>query len=268
MAKRFSETDKWQDEWFSELKPFNKLIFLFLVDRCDNAGFFEINARLSSFLIGITIEQFEQGLAGLNKCLIKSNDGKKIWLKNFIQHQKNLPLNPINNAHKQIIFLLNSNKDNFDFDFKNLGANEGLISPLGKGNDKGNDKDIVIDNKEEIEIFKIDEKLIFPNAENLDIVLPSNELFNCKVLISNLTIPKVFSKDEDIRGLWTVFKAIRFNGQNQYYGWNKVYEHFKNDIKSQIQTKKIYKDGKTVNGNNDETKLGTSEARVAALKKW
>lgn len=126
----------------------------------------------------------------------------------------------------------------------------------------------IYNNKEEIEIFKIDEKLIFPNAENLDIELPSNELFNCKVLISNLTIPKVFSKDEDIRGLWTVFKAIRFNGQNQYYGWNKVYEHFKNDIKSQIQTKKIYKDGKTVNGNNDETKLGTSEARVAALKKW
>jgi hypothetical protein len=135
-------------------------------------------------------------------------------------------------------------------------------------NDNVTDNDTAKYNKEEIEIFKIDEKLIFPNAENLDIELPSNELFNCKVLISNLTIPKVFSKDEDIRGLWTVFKAIRFNGQNQYYGWNKVYEHFKNDIKSQIQTKKIYKDGKTVNGNNDETKLGTSEARVAALKKW
>ena len=81
MAKRFSETDKWHDEWFSELKPFHKLIFLFLVDRCDNAGFFEINARISSFLIGITTEQFEQGLSGIDKCLIKSKDGKKIVAK-------------------------------------------------------------------------------------------------------------------------------------------------------------------------------------------
>jgi hypothetical protein len=127
-------------------------------------------------------------------------------------------------------------------------------------------EDIVVN--KEIEIFKIDEKLIFPNSENLEIELPTNELFNCKVLISNLTIPKVFAQDEDIRGLWTVFKAIRFNGQNQYYGWNKVYEHFKNDLKSQIQLKKIYKDGKTVNGNNGETKLGTSDARIKALKDW
>ena len=42
---RFTAPEKWNDEWFSNLKPMEKLVFLYLVDRCDNAGFFEINKR-------------------------------------------------------------------------------------------------------------------------------------------------------------------------------------------------------------------------------
>jgi len=238
MAKRFSETDKWQDEWFSELKPFNKLIFLFLVDRCDNAGFFEINARLSSFLIGITIEQFEQGLAGLNKCLIKSNDGKKIWLKNFIQHQKNLPLNSTNNAHKQIIFLLNSNKDNFDFDFTNLGANEGLISPLGKGKGKGkgNGNGIVIDYKEEIEIFKND-KIWFENFGNAKHILPEALQKMIDDFLVDITLKEKFMDAKNLKEYFTnVFNKNKQNESHQR--------------------------------NNGKTKLGTSEARIERAKNW
>jgi|SRR6185312_849646 hypothetical protein len=135
---RFSETNKWNDEWFCDLKPLQKLVFLFLVDRCDNAGFMEINTRINSFLIGVTPEQYEGAIKGLDKCLIKSHDGKKLWIVNFLKHQKNLPLNFENNAHKQILFLIEENKKKFDFDFESLGANKGLNSPLGKGNSKGN----------------------------------------------------------------------------------------------------------------------------------
>jgi hypothetical protein len=138
MAKRFSETEKWNDEWFSELKPLQKLVFLFIVDRCDNAGFMEINTRVNCFLIGITPEQYEGAIKGLSKCIIKSNDGKKLWVVNFLKHQKNLPLKFENNAHKQIIYLLEENKKFFEYDFENLGANQGLNSPLGKGKGNGN----------------------------------------------------------------------------------------------------------------------------------
>lgn len=137
MPKRFSETDKWNDEWFAELKPLQKLVFLFMVDRCDNAGFMEINTRINSFLIGITHEQYEGAIKGLSKCIVISKDRKKLWLKNFLKHQKNLPLNFENNAHKNIIYLIEENKENFDFSFENLGANQGLISPIGKGKGKG-----------------------------------------------------------------------------------------------------------------------------------
>ena len=130
--KRFTETEKWKDEWFCSLSILNKLVFLFLIDNCDNAGFFEINARLNSFLIGILESEYLGALNGLKKGLVKSKDEKKYFIKNFLFHQKNLPLNVLNNAHKQIIFLIENNKSLFDYDFEKLGAKEGLISPKGK----------------------------------------------------------------------------------------------------------------------------------------
>lgn len=135
---RFTEPNKWNDEWFSNLKPIEKLIFLYLVDKCDNAGFFEINKRVDSFLIGLTEDEFMTNLRALKKTYVASIDGRKIWIKNYLKYQKNLPLNPDNNAHKQIISFILSNKNNFNYDFNYLGANQGLISPIGNIIGKGN----------------------------------------------------------------------------------------------------------------------------------
>lgn len=135
---RFTAPEKWNDEWFSNLKPLEKLVFLYLVDKCDNAGFFEINKRVDAFLIGLTEEEFLANLRALKKTYVASTDGRKIWLKNYLKYQKNLPLNPDNNAHRQIISFILSNKNIFNYDFDYLGANQGLISPIGKGNSKGN----------------------------------------------------------------------------------------------------------------------------------
>lgn len=142
---RFTAPEKWNDEWFSNLRPIEKLVFLYLVDKCDNAGFFEINKRIDAFLIGITEDDFLCTFKTLKKTYIPSIDGRKVWIKNYLRYQKNLPLNPDNNAHKQIISLLLSNNNNFNYDFDYLGANEGLISPIGKGNIIGKGKGRVIE---------------------------------------------------------------------------------------------------------------------------
>ena len=136
--KRLTETDKWKDEWFGSLKPLEKLTFNYITDNCDNAGFFEINARLNSFIIGISEQEYLGAIKGLARGLIFSSDERKIWLKNFLEHQKNLPLNPENNYHKQIINLIKSNQQNFNYDFNYLGAKQGLFSPLVISNSLGN----------------------------------------------------------------------------------------------------------------------------------
>jgi len=46
MGIRFTETEKWADKLFRKWKPETKLLFLFIVDNCDCAGFWEIDLEL------------------------------------------------------------------------------------------------------------------------------------------------------------------------------------------------------------------------------
>jgi len=43
MSYRVTDTDKWNDTWFNTLSPNAKLLFFFLVENCDNAGFYEVS---------------------------------------------------------------------------------------------------------------------------------------------------------------------------------------------------------------------------------
>jgi hypothetical protein len=138
---RFTETNKWVDPWFRKLKAGKKLVFLYLIDNCDNAGFYELDIEMMSFQIGITESDISGAIEGLKRGLIIN--GNWLWIKNFLQHQKNWPLNSDNNAHKQIINILNSKSDMFKYskEFKEiLGAIKGLKSPIGKGRGKGRGK--------------------------------------------------------------------------------------------------------------------------------
>lgn len=115
MAYRFTDTNKWVDGWFSELKPLNKLLFLYLCDQCDIAGFLEVNTKKISFDLGIGKQEVERGLRELESRIMFSFDSKFIFIKNFIKHQKNLPLNEKNPAHKGTIKKLNEHLLNFGF---------------------------------------------------------------------------------------------------------------------------------------------------------
>jgi len=57
MAKRFTASDKWEDEWFRQLPETSKLFWLFLLDRCDIAGVWKTDYGLASFCIGKTIDK-------------------------------------------------------------------------------------------------------------------------------------------------------------------------------------------------------------------
>ena len=144
MAKRFTDTNKWTDPWFRKLTPNEKLVFMYLVDNCDMAGFIELDLEVISFHTGIQISPLQGAIKGLTRGYIEANG----WLliRNFLRHQKNDKLNPQNNAHKNIISCINSKLSIFynNQDFTNwLAPNLGLISPTGKGNGKGNGKVMV-----------------------------------------------------------------------------------------------------------------------------
>jgi hypothetical protein len=145
MSKRFTITEKWEDSWFWQLKPYEKLLWNYLCDKCDLAGFWEINLELATVQTKIPKSAISGAVQGLSRGYI--TNGKYVWLRNFIHHQGNYPLNPNNNAHRHIIKIIERHTD-FDVNFFELletvfsGATEGLISPpsKGKGNSKGKGK--------------------------------------------------------------------------------------------------------------------------------
>ena len=142
MAYRFTNTDKWRDAWFSELKPIEKLLFNYLCDNCDIAGFIEITIKKWSMDIGADKSQIEGALKGLARGLIYSNTNDCLFIKNFLKHQKNLPINQNNKAHLGIIYRFEAYKNKFGFENYNElieGACKGLQSPsgIGIGNDIG-----------------------------------------------------------------------------------------------------------------------------------
>ena len=52
MAKRFTDTDKWQDEWWGSLPNDYRMIWLYLVDRCSIAGIWKKDLTLDEFKRG------------------------------------------------------------------------------------------------------------------------------------------------------------------------------------------------------------------------
>lgn len=132
MSARYTETDKWSDPWFQSLPHGAKLLFMYLCDRCNIAGFYEENVREACFQLGIEEKQYKGAIEALGRG-VKRSDGW-VWVKNFLKHQKNKELNPENAAHRGIIRNLRDQIERFsgDPDFKKFIAPlKGLVSPPG-----------------------------------------------------------------------------------------------------------------------------------------
>lgn len=138
MPKRYTDSEKWNDRWFRKLSSDEKIMFLYLCDRCDLAGFYELDYELMSLHIGLDERCCIGAVKGLNERV--QVKGEVVWIKNFLEHQKNLPLNPENNAHKHIIIKISNRLNLFPEIIDYIGADLGLFSPIGKGRGKGKGK--------------------------------------------------------------------------------------------------------------------------------
>ena len=135
MSVKFTDAKKWDDVWFSQLSMEQKVMFLYLCDVCDIAGFYEINENLTILQTGVG------DVGGTIKSLSKSVLYKNgyIWIKKHIKHQKNLPINMRNGAHKAIIKSIAEHIDRFPeiFEYLPISTSETIKDALVEGGGGG-----------------------------------------------------------------------------------------------------------------------------------
>ena len=111
MPKRFTDTEKWNEDWFLDLSNAHKLFWIYICDNCNHAGIFKLNKKMFEFLIGQQIEP-QDFLHKVNqdKQRVKVIQKDKWFIVNFVRFQYGDELNPNSRIHASVIKLLKQNK--------------------------------------------------------------------------------------------------------------------------------------------------------------
>jgi len=83
-VKRFTAAEKWDKAWFRKLSPKIKCLWLFLCDRCDQAGVIDIDWDLASFQIGEKVSKAD--LPKFENRIVTLPSGS-IWIPSFVEFQ-------------------------------------------------------------------------------------------------------------------------------------------------------------------------------------
>lgn len=161
MARRFVDTEIWDEDWFADLPIKIKLFWIYLFTSCDHAGVWKANFRSAEMRVGgkITKEEIDEHLT--NRVVWLSDT--RLWIKGFIKFQYK-ELNPKVPAHHGIVRKLIESGNGVPLD---LGALEIIKNfnnfkethlyppgthrvPIGGVQEKEKEKETVLENKKVI----------------------------------------------------------------------------------------------------------------------
>ena len=87
MAKRFTDSNKWLDDWFSELNNNSKLAWLYVLDNCDQAGIWKKNIKLLNFSTGCSFVEDDLLKIFQNRVYPLVEDKNKWFIPKFLVFQ-------------------------------------------------------------------------------------------------------------------------------------------------------------------------------------
>lgn len=134
MAKRFTDTAKWNKPFIRSMKAPYKLLWLYIIDECDHAGIWQVDFDVAQIKIGekLNIETAIKSFAGKIHIF---DDGQKWFIPDFIDFQYG-ELNKENRAHNSVLTILKK---------YSLLEIKPLASPLKGAMDKDKDRELVIE---------------------------------------------------------------------------------------------------------------------------
>ena len=134
MAKRFTDTEKWNDDWYISLSNDYRIIWQWLIDNCNHAGICKRSIRLLNLMCNTNISE-DDLIKNMEGRVIKSNNN---WfIPKFLKFQY-ANLNSERNVIKSVVKelekhnLLSMIPESFGNDYRII-----------KDKDKDKDKDIV-----------------------------------------------------------------------------------------------------------------------------
>jgi hypothetical protein len=162
MAKRFTDTEKWKDEWYTDLSNDYKVIWQYLLDTCDNAGIFKKNIKILNIMCNTNVSAEDILNTFKNRVLILSDD--KWFISKFCVFQYGSEfLNSKNKAVTSAVQKLIENniisKTNdtlsivypYSINSLSIPYQYSIDSPKEQDKDKDKFKDIEIEIEEDIE---------------------------------------------------------------------------------------------------------------------
>lgn len=100
--KRFTDTEKWNNPAFRRLPDPYKLLYLYLLDECDNAGVIHFDLERFEFILKrkYSLEEIKEHLS--DKLHFFKD---KVAIKNFVRFQCG-ELTPSSHPHRKVLELL------------------------------------------------------------------------------------------------------------------------------------------------------------------
>ena len=98
--KRFTDTAKWDKEWYVELSPLHKLAWIYLCDRADAAGVLSFSRRMANAAIGEAVDW--EAFLELCDARIEPLPNGKLWIRSFIPFQYPNGVHPSSKQHSKI----------------------------------------------------------------------------------------------------------------------------------------------------------------------
>ena len=108
MSSVFSAAEKWDEPWYGILSIEAKVLYDYLYDTADNAGFKPQNFHIWSAYTGLTESEIESTLDELKEVVIIENG--LAWLKDHLKFNRNVNINVQNNAMAKIRKTYKANK--------------------------------------------------------------------------------------------------------------------------------------------------------------
>jgi uncharacterized phage protein (TIGR02220 family) len=114
MAKRFTDTELWDKEWFMNLPVKLKCLVKAVRDKCDIAGIWSPNWRIMSAYVGETVTEKELLEIDGGNQFVKIPGGK-IFCVGFIQFQYGEDLSEMSPVHRKILKILATHKIDYKY---------------------------------------------------------------------------------------------------------------------------------------------------------